>query len=71
MLNIDGEVVGINSAIFSAEAGAEINYAVPSDMISTVVPSLIENGAYLHPWIGIDAVTVTPEMATLLGCLLL
>ena len=72
LLNIDGEVVGINSATFSAEAGAEINYAVPSDMISTVVPSLIENGAYLHPWIGIDAVTVTPEMADrLLGCLLL
>ena len=67
LLNIDGEVVGINSATFSAEAGAEINYAVPSDMISTVVPSLIENGAYLHPWIGIDAVTVTPEMATSAG----
>ena len=67
LLNMDGEVVGINSATFSAEAGAEINYAVPSDMISTVVPSLIENGAYLHPWIGIDAVTVTPEMAAAAG----
>jgi S1-C subfamily serine protease len=63
LLNINGEVVGINTAIFSPGTGAEINYAVPSDMISRVVPSLIQNGGYLHPWIGIDAVTLTPEMA--------
>jgi S1-C subfamily serine protease len=67
LLNINGEVVGINTAIFSPGTGAEINYAVPSDMISTVVPSLIENGGYLHPWIGIDAVTLTPEMAAAAG----
>jgi S1-C subfamily serine protease len=67
LLNINGEVVGINTAIFSPETGAEINYAVPSDMILRVVPSLIENGYYLHPWIGIDPVTLTPEMAAAAG----
>jgi 2-alkenal reductase len=67
LLNINGEVVGINTAIFSPETGAEINYAVPSDVISRVVPSLIENGYYLHPWIGIDPVTLTPEMAAAAG----
>jgi S1-C subfamily serine protease len=67
LLNINGEVVGINTAIFSPETGAEINYAVPSDMILRVVPSLIENGYYLHPWIGIDPVTLTPEMAAATG----
>jgi S1-C subfamily serine protease len=67
LLNINGEVVGINTAIFSPGTGAEINYAVPSDMILRVVPSLIENGGYLHPWIGIDAVTLTPEMAAAAG----
>jgi S1-C subfamily serine protease len=67
LLNINGEVVGINTAIFSPGTGAEINYAVPSDAISRVVPSLIEDGAYLHPWIGIDAVTLTPEMAAAAG----
>jgi S1-C subfamily serine protease len=67
LLNINGEVVGINTAIFSPGTGAEINYAVPSDMISRVVLSLIENGGYLHPWIGIDAVTLTPEMAAAAG----
>jgi 2-alkenal reductase len=67
LLNINGEVVGINTAIFSPETGAEINYAVPSDIISSVVPWLIEDGFYLHPWIGIDAVTLTPEMAQAAG----
>jgi 2-alkenal reductase len=56
-------VAGINSAIPSQEAGAEINYAVPSDMISSVVPWLIEDGVYLHPWIGIDSHTLTQDMA--------
>ena len=36
-------------------------------MISSVVPWLIEDGFYLHPWIGIDAVTLTPEMAQAAG----
>ena len=67
LLNLNGEVVGINTAIFSQETGAEINYAVPSNMISSVVPWLIEDGFYLHPWIGIDAVTLTPEMAQAAG----
>jgi S1-C subfamily serine protease len=67
LLNLNGEVVGINTAIFSQETGAEINYAVPSDMIASVVPWLIEDGLYLHPWIGIDAITLTPEMAEAAG----
>jgi S1-C subfamily serine protease len=67
LLNINGEVVGINTAVFSQETGAEINYAVPSDMISSVVPWLIEDGFYLHPWIGIDAITLTSEMAQAAG----
>jgi S1-C subfamily serine protease len=67
LLNIDGEVVGINTATFSAETGAEINYAVPSDTISKIVPSLIEIGNYAHPWIGIEPVTLTPEMSAAIG----
>jgi S1-C subfamily serine protease len=67
LLNMNGQVVGINTATFSQDTGTEINYAVPSDMISTVVPSLIENGYYLHPWIGIDPLTLTPEMAAAAG----
>ena len=39
---MNGEVAGINSAIPSTEAGTEINYAVPSDMMSSVVSWLIE-----------------------------
>jgi S1-C subfamily serine protease len=60
-------VVGINSAFLSQETGAEINYAVPSDMISNVVAWLIEDGVDLHPWISIDALTLTPDMAQAAG----
>jgi S1-C subfamily serine protease len=67
LLNLNGEVVGINTAIFSQETGAEINYAVPSDIISRIVPWLILDGFYLHPWIGIDAITLTPEMSQAAG----
>jgi S1-C subfamily serine protease len=56
-----------NTAIFSQETGAEIKYAFPSDIISSVVPWLIEDGFYLHPWIGIDAITLTPEMVQAAG----
>jgi hypothetical protein len=38
-------------------------------MISSVIPWLIEDRFYLHPWIGIDAVTLTPEMAQAAGML--
>jgi S1-C subfamily serine protease len=52
---------------FSQETGAEINYAVPSDILSSVLPWLIEDGFYLHPWIGIDGVMLAPEMAKAAG----
>ena len=67
LLDLNGEVVGINSAIISPQTGSEISFAVPSDMIARVVPSLIQDGAYLHPWIGIGPVTLTPEMAAAAG----
>ena len=64
LLNMRGEVVGINTAIFSnTGAYSGVGFAIPSNMIKKVVPSLITTGSYQHPWIGISGVDVSPEIA--------
>jgi S1-C subfamily serine protease len=68
LLNIRGEVIGINTAIFSTTgASAGIGFAIPSNTIKKVVPSLITKGDYQHPYLGIVGVDITPEIAEALG----
>ena len=68
LLNIQGEVIGINTAIFSTTgASAGIGFAIPSNTVRKVVPSLITNGEYQHPYLGIIGVDITPEIARALG----
>lgn len=64
LLNIKGEVIGINSAIFSNTGEyAGVGFAIPSNTIQKIVPSLIEIGSYDHPWLGIIGVDITPTIA--------
>jgi serine protease Do len=64
LLNLKGEVVGMNTAIFSSTGEfAGIGFAIPSNTIIKVVPSLISSGSYAHPWIGIAGTDITPEIA--------
>jgi serine protease Do len=64
LLNLKGEVVGMNTAIFSSTGEfAGIGFAIPSNTIKKVVPSLINTGSYTHPWIGIAGTDITPEIA--------
>jgi S1-C subfamily serine protease len=68
LLNIRGEVIGINSPIFSSIGEfAGISFAVPSNTIRKVMPSLITTGTYMHPDIGIAGIDVTPEIAKAIG----
>lgn len=68
LLNIRGEVIGINTAIFSTTgASAGIGFAIPSNTIKKVIPSLITKGDYQHPYLGIVGVDITPEIAEALG----
>ena len=68
LLDIEGEVIGINSAIFSTTGGfAGIGFAIPSDTIAQVVPSLIATGSYQHPWLGVSGIDMTPEIAEAMG----
>ena len=68
LLNMKGEVIGINTAIFSNTGSSSgVGFAIPSNMIQKVVPSLITTGSYTHPYIGITGLDITPEIAEAMG----
>ena len=68
LLNLDGEVIGVNSAIISPSgASAGIGFAISANTVSQVVPSLINNGEYPHPWMGIQAINLKPGFVRLLN----
>jgi S1-C subfamily serine protease len=68
LLNMRGEVVGINSAIFSTTGGfAGVGFAVPSNTIAKIAPVLIERGFFEHPWLGVSGIDMTPETAEAIG----
>lgn len=68
LLKTDGEVIGMNTAIFSnTGVYAGVGFAIPSDIIKKVVPELISTGTYRHPFIGIAGVDVSPEIASIIG----
>jgi S1-C subfamily serine protease len=64
LINMKGEVVGINTAIQSITGEfSGIGFAVPSNTVKKIVPVLIENGEFKHPWMGISGRDVDPELA--------
>lgn len=68
LLNMRGEVVGMNTAIISGVGEfSGIGFAIPSDTIRREVPSLIEVGSYQHPYLGISGMGITPAIAELMG----
>jgi len=67
LLNMRGQVIGINTAIQSITGEfSGIGFAIPSNTVSKIVPTLIEEGKYLHPWIGIIGQDIDPDLATVL-----
>ena len=68
MLNLSGQVIGINTAIQSTTGEfSGIGFAVPSNTIKRVVPALIEKGHYDNPWLGVAGTTLTPDISKQLG----
>ena len=68
LLNMRGEVVGINTAIQSATGEfSGVGFAVPARTISKIVPQLITEGTYHHPWMGIAGRDIDPDLASVLG----
>ncbi len=68
LLNMKGEVVGINTAIQSAIGEfTGIGFAIPSKTVSKIAPQLIEEGEYHHPWVGISGRDIHPDLARILN----
>ncbi|MBI4560975.1 MAG: trypsin-like peptidase domain-containing protein, partial [Candidatus Rokubacteria bacterium] len=65
LLNLRGEVVGINTAIVAAGQG--IGFAIPINMVKQVVTQLLEKGKMVRGWLGISVQPVSPELAQSLG----
>ena len=64
LLNREGEVVGVNTAIeTNTGTFSGVGFAIPSDTVQRVVPTMIEQGEYEHPWIGVRGQDVRPEIA--------
>ena len=66
LLNSLGQVIGVNTAIQSPSGGSVgIGFAVPVDTVKRVVPELIANGRYPHPWLGFEGQVyrITPTLA--------
>jgi serine protease Do len=68
LVNIKGELIGINTAIFSRTGGYQgIGFAVPSNMAQSVMSQLISKGKVTRGWLGITIQNFTPELAREFG----
>jgi len=68
LVNIKGQVVGVNAAIQS-ETGTftGIGFAIPSDTVKREIDALIETGGYKHPWLGVTVLEVNIATADAIG----
>ena len=68
LLNMRGNIVGINTAIQSTTGEfTGVGFAIPSQTVAKIVPTLINEGEYKHPWIGISGRDIDPDTANVLG----
>ena len=68
LLNMQGQVVGMNTAILSRTGSySGVGFAIPSNTIAKEVPLLIKGGTYVHPWLGISGGKITPDLAQSAG----
>jgi serine protease DegS len=68
LINAEGQVVGINSAIYSRSGGSlGIGFAIPVSIASGVMRQIIEHGRAIRGWLGVEAQVITPELAESFG----
>jgi S1-C subfamily serine protease len=65
LVDVNGDLVGINTAIYSQSGGSlGIGFAIPASVASSVLQDIVEKGSVTRGWIGIEPQTLTPEMAS-------
>jgi S1-C subfamily serine protease len=65
LLNSNGELIGVNTAIYSPSGGSVgIGFAVPVDIAKRILPDLIAHGRVLRPWLGVSTRQITPQLAS-------
>ena len=68
LVDINGNLVGINTAIYSRTGGSlGIGFAIPVSSAKSIMEQIIENGAVTRGWIGVEAQEITPELAESFG----
>lgn len=68
LFNLYGDVIGVTTAIYSKNGDfSGVGFAIPANTLTKIVPILIQQGVYNHPWIGITSVNMTPDLADILG----
>ena len=68
LLNLQGEVIGVNAAIASQSGGFEgIGFAIPSNMVLYIAGQLIDHGKVKRGWLGVSIQDLTPELAEKFG----
>jgi serine protease Do len=68
LVNVRGELVGINTAIYSQNGGnMGIGFAVPSNMAHSIMTQLVQHGKVVRGWLGVSIQELTPELATQFG----
>jgi Do/DeqQ family serine protease len=68
LVSMDGKLIGINTAIFSQSGGSVgIGFAIPSNMVSTIVHSAVTGKPLIRPWLSLRATEVTAEVASAMG----
>ena len=68
LLNMRGEVIGINTAIFSSTGVySGVGFAIPSYLIQKVVPSLITTGEYQHAYLGVSGTDIDADIAEIMN----
>jgi len=68
LLNLQGRVIGINSAIFSRSGGnIGIGFAIPINLVKNVVDQLKAHGKVIRGWLGVSIQNITPDLAQSLG----
>ncbi|MBI4684476.1 MAG: DegQ family serine endoprotease [Nitrospirae bacterium] len=68
LVNVKGELIGINTAIFSTSGGYQgIGFAIPSNMAKVVMESLVKKGKVVRGWLGVSIQPITPDLAKQFG----